>query len=193
MGLFTNPLSHAGYPPGVTGTPSTLPSEVRAGTSAEVAAQVLNSVYVCPATVGVGQSAGTAPAAGMRGQQIRATVVQGSAVSLTTTTAANVTSISLTAGIWDVSGVVMLTGGAVTGTVFQAGISQNTASFTGAVLGDGQVESSSMPTAAADATLTIPSYRISLSATTTIYLVVEATFSGGSATAYGRISATRMA
>ena len=50
MGLFSNPLSHAGYPPGVTGTPTTQPSEVRAGTAAEVAAGILNNVYVSPAT-----------------------------------------------------------------------------------------------------------------------------------------------
>lgn len=50
MGLFTNPLGHAGYPPGVTGTPSTQPSEVRAATATEVAAGVLNNCYVSPAT-----------------------------------------------------------------------------------------------------------------------------------------------
>jgi hypothetical protein len=50
MGLFTNPLSHAGYPPRVTGTPTTQPSEVRAATAVEVAAGVLDYVYVSPAT-----------------------------------------------------------------------------------------------------------------------------------------------
>jgi hypothetical protein len=57
-----------------------------------------------------GTQGNTAPSAGYLGQQIRATVVQGSAVSLTTNTPANVTSISLTKGIWDVTGVLMLTG-----------------------------------------------------------------------------------
>jgi len=51
MGLFTNPLSHAGYPPGVTGTPSTQPSEVRAATAAEAIAGTLNNVYISPATM----------------------------------------------------------------------------------------------------------------------------------------------
>lgn len=50
MGLFTNPLSHAGYPPGVTGTPTTQPSAVRAATAAEAAAGVLTDVYISPAT-----------------------------------------------------------------------------------------------------------------------------------------------
>src|ERR1700692_1375590 len=50
MGLFDNPLSHTGYPPGVTGTPSTQPSEVRAATQAEATAGKLNDVYISPAT-----------------------------------------------------------------------------------------------------------------------------------------------
>lgn len=50
MGLFTNPLSHAGYPPGVTGTPTTQPSEVRAATAAEAAAGTLTNCYISPAT-----------------------------------------------------------------------------------------------------------------------------------------------
>lgn len=50
MGLFTNPLGHAGYPPGVTGTPTTQPSEVRAATAAEAAAGVLDNCYISPAT-----------------------------------------------------------------------------------------------------------------------------------------------
>lgn len=50
MGMFANPLSHAGYPPGVTGTPTTQPSEVRAATAAEAAAGTLTNVYISPAT-----------------------------------------------------------------------------------------------------------------------------------------------
>lgn len=51
MGMFINPLSHAGYPPGVTGTPSTQPSEVRAATPTEAIAGTLNNVYISPATL----------------------------------------------------------------------------------------------------------------------------------------------
>ncbi len=50
MGMFANPLSHAGYPPGVTGTPTTQPSEVRAATTAEAIAGILDDVYISPAT-----------------------------------------------------------------------------------------------------------------------------------------------
>lgn len=51
MGMFINPLSHAGYPPGVTGTPETQPSEVRAATPAEAIAGVLDNVYISPLTL----------------------------------------------------------------------------------------------------------------------------------------------
>ena len=50
MGLFSNPLSYAGYPPGVTGTPTTQNSTVRAATTAEVQAGTINYAYVSPAT-----------------------------------------------------------------------------------------------------------------------------------------------
>lgn len=50
MGMFTNPLGYAGYPPGVTGTPTTQNSTVRAATAAEAAAGVLTNVYISPAT-----------------------------------------------------------------------------------------------------------------------------------------------
>lgn len=51
MGIFSNPLSHVGAPPGVTGTPTTQPSAVRAATLAEVQAAQLDSIYVSPAAL----------------------------------------------------------------------------------------------------------------------------------------------
>ena len=50
MGLFTNPLGYAGYPPGVTGTPTTQPASIRAATAAEAAAGTLDNCYISPAT-----------------------------------------------------------------------------------------------------------------------------------------------
>jgi len=49
MGLFSNPLGHAGYPAN-TVTAQVLPSEVRAATAAEASAGVLTNVYISPAT-----------------------------------------------------------------------------------------------------------------------------------------------
>lgn len=50
MGLFTNPLGYAGYPPGATGEPTTVNSTVRAATAAEAAAGTLDDAYISPAT-----------------------------------------------------------------------------------------------------------------------------------------------
>jgi hypothetical protein len=67
MGLFTNPLSHAGYPPNVTGTPYTQPSEVRAATVAEVDAGVIDYAYVSPATLTGGGGSGVLGARTLNG------------------------------------------------------------------------------------------------------------------------------
>jgi hypothetical protein len=50
MGLFTNPLGHAGYPPGASAPATVVNSTVRAATAAESAAGVLTDVYISPAT-----------------------------------------------------------------------------------------------------------------------------------------------
>lgn len=52
MGLFANPLSYAGYPPGVTGTPTTQNASIRAATLTEASAGVLNNCYISPSTLG---------------------------------------------------------------------------------------------------------------------------------------------
>lgn len=50
MGLFSNPLGYAGYPPGVTGTPETQNSTVRAATITEANDALLDNVYISPVT-----------------------------------------------------------------------------------------------------------------------------------------------
>lgn len=50
MGLFSNPLGYAGYPPGVTGTAQNLNTTVRAATATEAAAGTRTDVYISPAT-----------------------------------------------------------------------------------------------------------------------------------------------
>lgn len=49
MGLFSNPLGHAGYPPNPQSA-NRVNSTVRAATAAEAAAGTLNDVYISPAT-----------------------------------------------------------------------------------------------------------------------------------------------
>lgn len=137
-----------------------------------------------------GTTTNNSAAAGKIGEVARANVVQGSAVALVTATTKTITSISLTAGDWDVSGVICLTG-TLTGTQFIGAIGSTTNALTGTVLGDSQIATPTLSAATSDMCLTIPSFRVSLSATTTYYLLSQATFTVGSASAYGRISARR--
>lgn len=134
-------------------------------------------------------SRNTAPSAGLLGEQIRATVAFGTPVSLSNNTQTNVTSISLTAGIWDVTGIVGFQG-ATTGTVCQASIS--TTSATGGTRGDNSVQFPFLSQANIDLDLTIPSYRLTLTTTTTVYLVAFMLYTVGTGTTFGRISATRV-
>lgn len=137
-----------------------------------------------------GRTSNTVPSAGMLGEEVRSYLAEASGVSLTTATAANVTSISLTAGIWDVSGIVMFGGGPVTGTATGASIVTTTA--TTGTQGDNYITSPIVSTAL-DYGIAIPQYRLSLNATTTVYLTAIAIFTVGSVVAYGRISAVRVA
>jgi hypothetical protein len=50
MGLFTNPLGYAGYPPRANAPADVVNSTVRAATTAEATAGVLDYVYISPAT-----------------------------------------------------------------------------------------------------------------------------------------------
>lgn len=52
MGLFSNPLGYAGYPPGASAPATVVNSTVRAATAAEAAAATLTNVYISPATEG---------------------------------------------------------------------------------------------------------------------------------------------
>lgn len=139
----------------------------------------------------VGKTDASNAAAGKVGEYVSASVVQGSATALTTATPKTVTSISLTAGDWDVTGIGAITG-ASTGTEFDVAIGTTTNSLTGTVLGDTRCQTPTVSLAGADATLMIPVVRVSISSTTTYYLIVQETFTIGSPSAYGRMSARRV-
>lgn len=100
------------------------------------------------------------------------------------------TSISLTAGDWDVSALAYYTGG--TGvTVYQLGISQTSGnSTTGLVLGSNRLVMTM--SGVLDHSVSICSYRQSLSGTTTIYAKMILAYTGGSPTIYCRLSARRV-
>jgi hypothetical protein len=137
-----------------------------------------------------GNNANTAPPAGFIGEQIRATVASGSAVTVNNLTATNITSISLTTGIWDVSAVGVSGSGITTGTSAEFSIS--TSSATRGTSGDNAIQVLCVSTAGQDIGVGIPSYRITLSSTTSVYLVAFYSYSAGTGKGYGRISGTRV-
>jgi hypothetical protein len=138
-----------------------------------------------------GHSDNTAPAAGFIGEQIRSFVGSGSAVAVATNTPTNVTSISLTPGIWDVSCVGVFSAAAITGS--NCAISISGTSATRGTNGDSEIVTPTVPTASSAVGLSVPSLRVTLNATTTYYLIAYTLYTVGSQTAFGRISATRVA
>jgi hypothetical protein len=162
-----------------------------AGTSALIGCTFTNTSKLNNTTTqtisGCASGLQAAPSAGMIGEQIRS--FQTSPQSVSNNTAMNITSISVTPGVWDISAVGVLAG-TITGTVSRISISATSA--TNGSEGDNQVSFPTSPTTAADVCLTIPSFRVTLTATTTYYLVGFALFTVGTMTAIGRISATRV-
>lgn len=108
---------------------------------------------------------------------------------------ANVTSISLTAGDWDVSGNVMFSfGTAVSITNASMAVSLFSGNTTtDHVAGANAYGSSAYPTATQDSSVaTVPRFRVSISGTTTVFLKGAITYASGAPFFYGYISARRM-
>jgi hypothetical protein len=128
-----------------------------------------------------------------------ATIASGAAVSETTATPVNVTSLSLEAGDWELSGVVDRTLTGTTATIYGAGISLTTATMPSQAGGSGLgTDAGISQSAAFGATVTggystaIPPVSLSVTATTTIYLVAADTFSAGTVAVYGTLRAKRI-
>lgn len=149
------------------------------------------TITFSPTTGGlVGTTAADNAAAGNVGQFISSVIASGSAVSLTNNTAANVTSISLTAGDWDVWGNVSFlpNGSSVTGSCF------GWTNTTSATAPDLSLYASINDAASTSITaFSVPQLRYNVSTTTTVYLSVLCGFTGVGAavTACGGIYARR--
>lgn len=156
-----------------------------------------NVLKVSGVTVSSGQYPGEtttgSATAGNVGELIQSNIAVGSAVSLTTATPANLTSISLTAGDWDVSLNAYINPAATTSvSAILASISQTSAvrdTTTGGAASDQRF--TSVVTAAPMSILVGP-LRISLSGTTTVYAVVQSNFSVSTNSTYGLLRARRV-
>jgi hypothetical protein len=182
----TGPISTVPGPVGPKGADSTVPGPIGPAGPQGIPGPVPP----------VGQTPGTATndnaSAGKVGEFINAT--SSSAVSLTTAAAKTIISISLSAGDWDITGTVYFQPVAATSIDrLRASIGPTTdttnstfgqfssQSYVGAVLG------------ANDAiTISVQPFRVSLSATTTYYLVALANFTKSTMTANAFVRARRM-
>src|SRR5690606_35307922 len=135
-----------------------------------------------------GRSGGLNASAGYVGEYISSSIGVGSKISLTTATPANVTSISLTAGDWDISWCLLFeTANTTSMTVIRGGL--NTATAT---VGSSSQSASQFTMQWAAFVPGITTFqqngarsRQSLSGTTTIYLNAQSTFTINSMFVYG--------
>ena len=140
------------------------------------------------------QTTGTATndnaSAGNIGEWINAAVGLGSGPSLTTATPANVTSVSLTAGDWDVRGQVVLEYTSAT----QSGDGIGSLSGVSATLVGDATDGYSpvrLTTTTCKVTIPISTKRVSRNGTGSTFLVAQATFTAGTAKASGFMEARR--
>lgn len=151
-----------------------------------------------PLYYGRGQIAGSATNdnanAGNVGQEVIATVTSGSPISLVNATAKTITSISLTAGDWDVTENTILTPAASANiTTAFASISQTDNTLDIAAGKFTQLSNASAGVVpSGNVGQVVPPTRISLAATTTIYMVANVSFTVGTMTAWGSLRARRV-
>ena len=136
----------------------------------------------------IGTATNDNAATGYVGEFVSSSVLVGSAVSLTDGVAQDITTISLGAGDWDVSGMVVLLGdGSCVSTNQVGGFSNASATLSGTVS-----ETASALGANGETAVSLHPNRQSLAGTTTLYLIGQAFFSAGAVSAYGFISARRV-
>lgn len=140
-----------------------------------------------------GVSDGSNAPAGYVGEIIESTVLVGSAVSLTSAVTSDITSISLTAGDWDVFGV-FCTNPAATTVQTIANVWINSTSVTPPIVPNAGATNRLSATSLAQSAWYLPigTRRVSISSTTTYYLSGTVVFSGSTLTAYGYIGARRV-
>jgi hypothetical protein len=165
-------------------------NETVAGDKTFSGSSVFSGTITPSATNGiVGTNTNNDANAGSVGEEIRSAVAVGSAVSLVTGTAKNVTSISLTAGDWDVEGLVNFRFGATTSvSSLFGGSSLTTNAFDSYQFSH---RCAAFVPGELDMGYAIPFRRISIASTTTVYLVATAGFTVDTCAAWGFISARR--
>ena len=148
----------------------------------------------------IGQLPGTATndsaSAGNVGEAQIAKLAVGSAVSLTNSTPAAILSLALTAGDWDVSGLLRFTGGSTTTMTIVIGIiSPTSASLTDTDFGPQAIYlggATVFSSASQGPAIAIPTTRVLLNTTTTYYFNGYAVFGTSTCSAFGYMLARRI-
>lgn len=163
-------------------------------TSAGTAGQVLISAGASAPSFGTEvlgvATTGNAPT-GYKGEFVD-NVVSVLANFPTSTQYGDLTSISLTAGDWDVTACIRarFIGATITGLDY--GISTTSGNSSAGLVPGVSLLDLPVPTGASDTGSCLASYRVSISGTTTVYLKYKSTYSGSAPMATGRLSARRM-
>lgn len=171
---------------GVTGTGNFVGATSPTLITPTLGVATATSLAFNPTTGGIiGTTAADNAGSGYVGQVITSNVPSGSAVSLTNNTAANITSISLTAGDWDVYGNIL----------FNASVSASAyyawCSTTSATEPNSSLIAGINVAAIGFAGLATPILRVNISSTTTCYLSCIQSFATGTCTGCGTIYARR--
>jgi hypothetical protein len=147
-----------------------------------------------PSTKGiVGTTTNNNTSAGNVGEYISSSVLVGSQVPLSNSTSANITSISLTAGDWDVRANIIFNPAAGTLMSEIVGcINTTSATFPTAGAENNLIGLNLAFTAGMPATQAIGPTRISLASTTTVYLIALCDFTVSTCGGYGFIGARRI-
>jgi hypothetical protein len=144
-----------------------------------------------PTSLIPGSTANNNATAGNLGEYVAATVSSGSAVSLTTATPTNVTSINLSAGDWTVYGQAIYGLFANTNITVEVGSLSATSSTMDSTPGRQYVVRSAAFVPAGDLTAPPLSSRFVSSVATTVNLVAQLNFTASAASAYGTVWARR--
>lgn len=154
------------------------------------------TAFTSYATAAVGQLAGTttndAASAGNIGELVSSYIASGSAVSLVNATAKDVTTISLTAGDWDVIAAIYFHPGASTSTAQMLVSPSTTLNTLDLTVGNFGEVSLVTQVLTGDYSVVSPPLRVSLSGTTTYHCVAQAGFTVSTMTAYGGCRARRI-
>jgi hypothetical protein len=163
--------------------------------SSTLPAFITSSITFSPTTGGiVGTTTNDNAAAGKVGEFISNNVLAGSAISLSSGVTADITSINLTAGDWDLSAVAANTvAGSTLMSSWVCSINNVSATIPTNSPNSPVVGPYTMPANAGQGFwLPLPTTRISLSTTTTIYLSVNSNFTVSTVAAFGWLAARRV-